>query len=342
MRPLLTATMLVGAFLVGSAEPTPAHEVGTSQSSNYVTTVDGIVPRVNGLTIRVGEDQRIELRNTTSHIVEVTGYNGEQYLRIARDGVWENRRSPAVFLNRTSTPTQTVPNRYNAMADPVWERVSNGNVARWHDHRAHWMANTHPSGMSTKVPHEKILMTAWEIPLEWNHKQLNISGDTLWVKGPSPLPWLFGALALAIAVILGSRTRVWSAVACTALGALVIVELAHIADTGIGSTVAIGSRVAASTFPIVSIVLAVVTIVWVLRRGASAAAPAVLITGLFIAVTAGLAEMPSLSSSQLPTSIPDWCTRAGVMLALGLGSGCLIGAASQLRQSTPEPTRQTV
>ncbi len=334
--------MLVGALLVTTTSPADAHEVGTTQSSNYVTTLDGIEPLVRGLTARVGTDQRIELRNTTRHIVEVTGYQGEQYLRIGRNGVWENRRSPAVFLNRTATPTEVPPGRYDAEADPVWKQISNGNVARWHEHRAHWMARTHTSGKSTNVHNEQVLISNWEIPLEWNSTELSITGDTLWVEGPSPLPWLFGAIALAIAVIAGSHTRAWSAIAGGVLGLLIITEMPHIGDSLIGSTAAIGSRVAASAYPITSIVIAVVTIVWIVRRGLPSAAPALLITGLFIAVTGGLGELSTLSSSQLATTLPYWWTRMGVMFAIGLGSGCLIASALHLRQSNPEPTRQTV
>ena len=52
----------------------------------------------------------------------------EPYLRIRPDGVWVNRRSPATFLNRTSTPDAAAPDDLDPSADPRWARVSRTSV----------------------------------------------------------------------------------------------------------------------------------------------------------------------------------------------------------------------
>jgi hypothetical protein len=71
---------------------------------------------------------------------------------------------------------------------------------------------------------------------------------------------------------------------------------------------------------------------WWLRRGDPwAATPAVLIAGLFVFVAGGLADVTTLTRSQIPTTLPDGVARLTVSIALGLGLGLVIGAAFRLR-----------
>ena len=73
---------------------------------------------------------------------------------------------------------------------------------------------------------------------------------------------------------------------------------------------------------------------WLLRRGLHAAAPLVLVAGLFVALAGGLADVTVLTRSQLPTTLPYGVARAIVAVALGLGAGLTIVGALRLR---PEP-----
>src|SRR5215211_273095 len=98
---LTVVTLLACAVLVASAPPAAAHGVGGIQPSNYETRVLGISPPVVGVTIRaVDLGNRLELRNMSQHDVTVLGYESEPYLRVGPRGVFENQRSPAVYLNR--------------------------------------------------------------------------------------------------------------------------------------------------------------------------------------------------------------------------------------------------
>ena len=74
----------------------------------------------------------------------VLGYDGEPYLRVGPRGVFENRRSPATYLNRSRIPTTKPPKSADSSAAPVWHRVSSGTTATWHDHRAHYMGTSEP------------------------------------------------------------------------------------------------------------------------------------------------------------------------------------------------------
>jgi len=343
---LVASVSLAG--VVASAGPASAHGVGGAQPTNFETIVRGVVPDVHGLTAGVTSDQRIELRNETGHAAVVLGYEGEPYLRVESDGVWQNRRSPAVFLNRTRTPTTEAPRRYDASAPPVWERISEGNVARWHDQRTHWMADALPPEVRSDRDRAHTIIEDWRIPVRWNGRDLDIAGDARWVPGPSAWPWLASATLLAGAVIVGSRTRAWSTIAAAALAVLVVTESLHVLGTWVGSDATIGNRLGENAYSVTAVLLAVAALIWVRRSDAWVAAPAVLIAGLFMAIAGGVSDLAVLSRSQLPTTLAPGLARLTVTAALGLGTGLAVGAALRLRSAPPDneapvdPTPTTV
>jgi len=65
----------------------------------------------------------------------------------------------------------------------------------------------------------------------------------------------------------------------------------------------------------------------------------VLFAGLVVAVAGGLADLTTLTHSQLPTNVPATVARAEVMLALGLGAGLAASAAFRLRPPAPSSGR---
>ena len=87
------------------------------------------------------------------------------------------------------------------------------------------------------------------------------------------------------------------------------------------------------------IALAFVAFVWLLIRPPSDAIPAVLFAGLVVAVAGGLADLTTLTHSQLPTDVPATVARLEVALALGLGVGLAASAAFRLRPSAPSVGR---
>ena len=66
-----------------------------------------------------------------------------------------------------------------------------------------------------------------------------------------------------------------------------------------------------------------------------------LIAGLFVLVAGGLADVTTLTRSQLPTSLPDDVARLTVTIALGLGAGLVIAAATRLRTPPTRPRERT-
>src|SRR4051794_8118505 len=119
--------------MVATAAPASAHTVGGEHATNYRTRVLSLSPATAGVALRVIEHgDRLELTNSTQHNVVVLGYDDESYLRVGPRGVFENRRSPATYLNRTRLGTDRPPASADASASPDWRRVSGGGPPRRH------------------------------------------------------------------------------------------------------------------------------------------------------------------------------------------------------------------
>lgn len=141
----MTVGLALG-LLVALATPAAAHSAaGGAEASNFKTRLSDVRPTVTGVDFEVIENgNRLQLTNTAPEDLVVLGYQQEPYLRVGPDGVFENRRSPATYLNQDRQATTPVPGSADPEAEPEWEKVSDGHVARWHDHRVHWMGEQDP------------------------------------------------------------------------------------------------------------------------------------------------------------------------------------------------------
>ena len=335
--------LLVAALtVVLSPDRADAHGIGGIRPSNYDTRVTAVRPSVRGITVRaVDLGDRLELTNTTGSDVVVVGYNGEPYLRVGPRGVYENVRSPAVYLNRTRQATAPVPRRADPNAAPVWRRTGDGRTVLWHDHRAHWMGAQDPPEVrrDSSVEH---LVQRFTVELRHDGRRIDVAGDVRWVPGPSPWPWVIAAALLAVAIALASRTRVAVPVLGATLGIVAVSETLHLVGSWAGTTVGTATKLGASAYAIGGILISIVALVWLLRRGVDAAAPLVLIAGLFLALAGGLADITVLTRSQLPTTLSGGVARTTVTLALGLGAGLAATGALRLRPSTARHPRARV
>lgn len=335
LRRLAVVSASVVAVVAGAAQPAWAHEVPGTEASNFETTVERTTPRVPGLTVLpVDLGNELELRNETGREVVVLGYQDEPYLRVGRSGVFENRRSPATYLNRTRDGKTKVPSGADPAAGPEWRRIATGTTARWHDHRAHWMGNDDPRVVE-RDPDRRHLIDRWEVPLRRGAQEITVTGDLVWVPGPSPWGWLLGALAVALLVVALSRTRSWRWVLAGALGVVVVSETAHVLSTWGATSASFATKLGASVYSMGGIALALIALVWIVTRPPLNAIPAVLFAGLVVAVAGGLADLTTLTRSQLPTDSPVTLARLEVALALGLGVGLAIAAALRLRSPSP-------
>ena len=348
MRRLAVVVLIAVALLVASAAPASAHGVGGVQPTNYLTTIDSMTPQVRGLTVDVVDlGTRLRLTNTTAHDAVVLGYDGEPYLRVGPRGVFENVRSPAVYINQTLNlaNAQAPPKSADPEAPPVWRKVSNGDSVAWHDHSAHYMGTQDPP-IVQRDPSSRHLVDRYTVKIRWNGEDVVAQGRIVWVPAPSPWPYVAIAVVLAVAVVWASRTRRWAAVLAGALGVLVVTETLHVIGLWTASTEGFGKKSFESLYSIAGIVLSLLALWWMRRKGAESAVPLVLLASIFLFVAGGLADITSLARSQLPTSLSPTFARLLIAMTLGVGLGTAIAAAWRLRPTklvapTPRAPRPT-
>jgi hypothetical protein len=274
------------------AAPAVAHGVGGVEPTNYRTRVLEISPPTPGLDLRA-----VDLGKK----LELQNGTSEEIVVLGYRGRSRLRAAP-------------------------------GETVRWHDHRAHWMGDRDPPVVRRDSSHQQ-LVQRWVVELEQGGRSITVRGDVVWVPAPSSSPWLLGALLLAVAVVALSRTRAWRAVLATALGIAVVAEAIHVVGSWQATTASLWSKMGTSVYSFGGIAFGLVALVLLVRRrDAYDATPAALLAGLVLALTGGLADLPSFARSQLASTLPDTLTRLVVMLALGLGAGVAIAAALRLRR----------
>jgi len=74
---------------------------------------------------------------------------------------------------------------------------------------------------------------------------------------------------------------------------------------------------------------------WLLRTTPWRSAPALILAGLFVFVSGGVADLASLSHAFVPSRASGELARALIAMALGLGAGTAIAGGLRLRASRP-------
>jgi hypothetical protein len=329
---LVVVALVVGMVTVG-ATPASAHGLGGLKPTNYESVLRSVTPHVAGLHVQVTDlGTRMEVTNHGEREVLVLGYSDEPYLRIGPKGVFENVRSPATYLNKSTTisASNTPPKSANAHATPVWRKISSGTTARWHDHRTHFMGTEDPPEVR-RAPDERHVVDNWELPLRVGGEHVVAHGQLIYVPPPSPWPWALGAVLLAVLVVVLSRTRVWTTVFVVVLALLTVAELAHVVGLWGASTASFGTKLGESAYSIAGIALGLFALAWTWRKGSDSAVPIVLVAAIFFFVAGGLSDVTTLGNSQIPSTFPAWVARLLVTTTLGLGAGLAVAAALRLR-----------
>jgi len=327
VRRLAAGLALSAALLVLGAAPAGAHQVGGAGASNYQTTLEGLSPETPGITVRVVEaGSRIELVNTGDQEVIVLGYQDDPYLRVGPDGVFENQRSSATYLNRDRDGSQATPDTVDPEADPDWKKLSSGQTARWHDHRIHWM------GSAVDRPDVRFVVEdRWVVPLLLGDERLEITGQLVWVPGPSALPWWGVVVALiVVGAVVGLRPW-WGKGLAVLLGALVLADLIHVIGI-LGASAGGPDLAGAGPDLLYSVVgwavgVAGIVLLWRAKRDGLFAA---IFAGVLIAVFGGLSDISVLDRSQVPFAWSAVSARLLVATTLGLGVGVTVGAGLAL------------
>jgi hypothetical protein len=326
-RSLAALVVAILGVLAATATPAVAHDVG-SLLSNYETRLTSVSPEIDGIEVAVIEGgNRLEVANRTDQDLVVLGYRDEPYLRIGPEGTYENLNSPATYQNADREATVSVPERADDPdVEPEWRKISDEPVARWHDHRVHWMAETDPPAVEEAPDEEHVVIPGWVVPMELGDDTIEIVGDLVWVPSPSPAIWavvilVVGALVAASGLL--SSWRVWSATAVVLLVAATTVSALGIGFFSVGSTTErLAESLADALYLPFLVVGGVATVVLLVRRHPLAPYLTIFV-GTIGGLFGGILQARMLTNSVIPTALTPTLARGLVALILGLGLGML-------------------
>jgi hypothetical protein len=350
-RTLLVATATL-LWLTVAAAPASAHSVSGQSATNFRTTLRSVTPTVPGLEVKVVESgSRLEAENRTGQELIVLGYKGEPHLRIGPDGVFQNKLSPATYLNASrkgGTPSEAAEKA--KVGDTDWEKVSSEPVARWHDHRIHWMGNINPPDVRNSPGERHVIKMSqtdpqWAVRMRLGAQEVVTKGDLVWEPGPSPLPWFALILvSLAVVVVVGQRAA-WGSGLAAVMAVLLAVDVFHVVGLGLANAGSLGYRltksITQSPYEPLAWIVGILAIVW-LRRGRSDGLSLAVLAGLQIALIGGISDLSGLSRSGVPFGFGADLARLAVALSVGLGFGVaavvgmhLAGVGGSVRTRTP-------
>ncbi len=350
MRRILLCATTALVWLGLAAAPASAHSVSGVSATNFHTHLTSITPEVPGLDVKVIEaGSRLQLENHTGEEVLVLGYKDEPYLRVGPEGVFQNRLSPATYLNQTRKGNQPPQSAENAkVGDTDWQKISSEPVARWHDHRIHWMLATNPPIVQRAPGQRHIVIPEWTVKMKQGDRPIAVKGNLTWEPGSSALPWYGLALLLLLLVVAIGRTSAWAPGLAAVTAALVAIDVFHNVGLGLANAGGLGHRlgkaISQSPFSLLGWAAGVLAIVWLLRRrldGLSVSA----LAGLLIALLGGVGDATALSRSEVPFGFGAVLARLAVTASIGLGFGLAVAAALRLaaappRRKQPAPNQQ--
>jgi hypothetical protein len=336
------AGLVLVALIVGGVITAPAasaHTIAGVQATNYQSTIEAVSPPSSTISVRLLDlGRRVQLTNRGRNDVVVFGYEGEPYLRVGPDGVFENRHSPTLYKNQATVngTTATVPKSASASAQPQWHRTSGGDTARWRDQRTRW-EGADPPGVKRDPGRRQVVVQSWTIQLREGTGALAVTGRIVYVPPPALAPWLGLAAVLLVAVAALGLGPHWGPQLSAAVAALVAVDVVQTFASG-----AVAHEALLLLF--VKVVLGGIfsSVAWgvgavsigPLQRGREGALIGAGVAGLFIALFSGLTDLGTLVNSQAPSTLPDSLARAGVAVALGVGLG-LVGAVFVVIRTHP-------
>lgn len=348
MRRTFLALAVALAGLGVAASPASAHSVSGVSATNFRTNLTAVEPERPGLTVKVIEaGSRLEVENRTGVELVVFGYKDppDPYLRIGPDGVYQNRLSTATYIN-ASRDGEDPPARAKdaASGETDWEKVSSEPVARFHDHRIHWMAPGNPPQVRDNPDERHVIFDEWVVPMRLGADPVSVKGELVWEPGPSPLPWVALIAALIALVVVVGRRPGWATGLAAVTAVLVAVDVFHALGLGLANAGGFGERIVKSVTQAPLAVLdwaaGAVAIVWLRRRGTDGL-PVAVLAGLLVAFLGGVSDVDALSSSQVPFGFGAGLARLTVAVSLGLGFGLALSAMLRLA-GVWGPTRHPV
>jgi hypothetical protein len=310
-----------------------AHSAAGSPSSNYQTTINSILPKPTTFSVRsIEQGSRLEVRWLSGEPLVIRGYDDEPYLRIGANGTSENTLSGATYINRDRNGTTAPPDWVDPEAAPKWRVVSSAKVARFHDHRAHYMGSVPPENVEKNRSLRQVIQT-FDIPIEQGASTYLATGIVEWIPGPSPAKTLAWSAVVALSLV---AVAVWAGrvvdrrkkirpLMISALMALVAVDVVHLFGIvgGVQGGTFLGRLFSIGYASIAAWVLAIVSAVLWARDRTDALYLTTFAAGLMTLV-GGVADLSILSRSAIVFKWSTDIARTAVGLTLGLGAGLVI------------------
>lgn len=321
MRRIFTAALVASATVIFTATPALAHGSSGPDATNFVSTINRVEGTDDDILAEVswsvlGNDAMVRVDNRADQELAVEGYSGEPYLRIGPSGVWENKNSPAVYLNSDRFASVEVPDGVSAEAKPNWVRVSDESSYYWHDHRMHWMSAELPPQVATS-DEDVIEVQDWSIPFSVGAESFAVNGTLRWIRPEPVWPWLVGALVVVCLPMItalrqpnGPKRRVAaSRTLAGVIAAVAALNIVHSIDDIRALPATLGENVAAGLQSAFFIGVSFAGL-YLVRRRSNSTWIGVLIAAIGIGLGIGLPHLQVLSSSQLVTSLPEWFSRS--------------------------------
>jgi hypothetical protein len=252
--------------------------------------------------------------------------------------VFENRRSPAVYLNRSSAgPTTTAPPTADATAAPEWHKVSGDHTAAWRDRRTRWEGPDPPSVLRAPAT-AQVVVPRWHVGLRQGDTDVAVTGRISWIPRSSAWPWV--ALALGFAAVCLLLARSGAAMLGGALAALVAVTVVRSvgldAASG-GSAGAVATRVVVTGFVPVLAWGAGLWAIGALQTGRENALAAAATVAAVLAIL-GLTDALTFARSQVQPAFTPAFSRLALAATLGLGVGVTTSAVLAIRRGSATAT----
>ncbi len=330
------AAAVVTAIGLGLVNPSVA-AADPAGPTDYLSEITGIEPATDGIALRmIGGDSFLELEVAQGLEVIVIGYRGEDYLWFAPDGtVYENERSPSVYLNEDRFGEQEPPDAADHEAAPVWREIGTGGRFAWHDHRTHWMNRARPPGAE---PGDIILEAV--VPLVVNGQDVSVTVQSVWQKAPAPWGAVTG-VAVGLALTIGLARRFGRTAGSAAASALAAVTALAIGGWQVLSLPPeTGPSVLLWLLPAVALFCAAAAL-WSIRGNGwdDLISGLVLLAALEVAIWSWF-RFDGVTAAIIPTDAPFLIDRAVTVAALVIGILSLAFAGSELIGRYVRPTNR--
>lgn len=331
---ILTVCIAAGLLIVLAAVPSLAH-TRTQEATNVDSRITA-APVIDGVRFAVYTGGfLVEVENRSGLPLVIEGYEGEPYLRVGPDGVERNRRSAATYLNNDRFGEVRLPPEVDAAAPPDWERISGEPLARWHDHRTHWMSPSPPpfveagSLSRTAMQREYVgpvgragdaagTFVQWQVPFEHDGQRHLLEGEMAWHDPAPAWPWLVLAAVLLAPALVGIRRDDTAGLvrpAALAVGLVAAANSIHLVDDLVAWPNTLVEDLPGIMHTVLFLGVGIGGAVWAWRVEQGRVFALVVGSG-GVLYHQGLLHAPMLLASQFPTVWPQPLARFTVALGL--------------------------